>query len=327
MNSLTAGVRVIVISSRIAALSVALLLSGRALALQLPLPPPGEDLVGTAQLIDSQYEDTFASLGEKYDLGYTEMVAANPNIDPWLMAVGTKVLIPTRFILPPGPREGVVINLAEYRLYYYPNDEPVVYTYPLGIGREGWESPVSTTRITGKVANPAWYPPESIRIEHAADGDPLPKVVPPGPDNPLGPFKLQLALSGYLIHGSNKLFGIGTQTSHGCFRLYNADIEQLFGLIPAGTSVRIINEPYKYGRSQNVLYLEAHAPLNRSNDPSQTDLQNRAVNALLQRSEADHNLYVNLEKVRQAVNDETGVPVEVAQPSEYTDVQLDLYPH
>lgn len=320
------------ISPRIAALSSILLLVGTCLAgqvaaLELPLPPPGEDLVGTAQVIDAKYEDTFASLGEVYDLGYTEMLAANPKVDPWLPGVGTKILIPTRFILPSGPREGVVINLAEYRLYYFPKDKPVVYTYPIGIGREGWESPVSTTRIAGKVANPAWYPPESIRAEHAADGDPLPKIVPPGPDNPLGPFKLQLGLAGYLIHGSNKRFGIGTQTSHGCFRLYNFDIEELFGLIPVGTPVRIVNEPYKYGRSQNLLYLEAHAPLNRANDPSQTDLQNQAVNALLKRSEADHNLYVNLEKVREAVNAETGVPAEVAQPTEYIDVQASEYPH
>lgn len=132
-------------------------------------------------MIKAKYEDTFADLGEQYNLGYSEMVAANPGVDPWLPGVGTEVIIPTRFVLPPGPREGVVINLAEYRLYYYPKGQNVVHTYPLGIGREGWGSPIANTRITAKTKDPAWYPPASIRAEHAADGDPLPTVVPPGP--------------------------------------------------------------------------------------------------------------------------------------------------
>ncbi len=314
---------------RAAALLACLLLGAApVMALEFPLPSPGDDLVGTAQVIDASYEDTFASLGEKYDLGYTEMVAANPGIDPWLPGVGTKVLIPTRFVLPPGPREGIVINLAEYRLYFYPKDRPVVDTYPLGIGREGWESPVSVTRIAGKEANPAWYPPASIRAEHAASGDPLPTVVPPGPDNPLGPFKLQLGLSGYLIHGSNKRFGIGNQVSHGCLRLYNNDLARLFSRVSVGTPVRIINEPYKFGFSQDLLYLEAHKPLGRANDPSPLELQNEAVNKLMKRTDQHPSLYVNLEEVRRIVNAETGVPAEVAQPTEYVNTQAgDVYPH
>lgn len=163
----------------------ALLSAGSASALELQLPPPGEDVVGQVQVIKAKYEDTFADLGEQYNLGYSEMVAANPGVDPWLPGVGTEVIIPTRFVLPPGPREGVVINLAEYRLYYYPKGQNVVHTYPLGIGREGWGSPIANTRITAKTKDPAWYPPASIRAEHAADGDPLPTVVPPGPDNGL----------------------------------------------------------------------------------------------------------------------------------------------
>lgn len=228
----------------------ALLSAGSASALELQLPPPGEDVVGQVQVIKAKYEDTFADLGEQYNLGYSEMVAANPGVDPWLPGVGTEVIIPTRFVLPPGPREGVVINLAEYRLYYYPKGQNVVHTYPLGIGREGWGSPIANTRITAKTKDPAWYPPASIRAEHAADGDPLPTVVPPGPDNPLGPYKLTLGVPGYLIHGSNKKFGIGTRTSHGCFRMYNADVTHLFSMISVGTSVRIINEPYKFGVEQ-----------------------------------------------------------------------------
>ena len=169
-------------------------------ALELPLPPAGEDVVGAVQVIEARYEDTFADLGKTHDLGYLEMVAANPGVDAWLPGAGTEIILPTRYILPPGPREGVVINLAEYRLYYYPKNKPVVYTYPLGIGREGWESPISNTTIAVKTPNPGWTPPQSILREHAEAGDPLPAYVPPGPDNPLGPYKLTLGLPGYLIH-------------------------------------------------------------------------------------------------------------------------------
>lgn len=157
----------------------ALLAAGQSAALELPLPPEGEDVVGQIRVIKAKYEDTFAAIAETNDLGFSELVAANPGVDAWLPGEGTDIILPTRFILPPGPREGIVINIAEYRLYYYPAGAGVVHTYPLGIGREGWGSPVGSTRISAMTANPAWYPPKSIREEHAADGDPLPTVVPP----------------------------------------------------------------------------------------------------------------------------------------------------
>ncbi len=233
-------------------------------ALDFPLPAEGEDVVGEVQIARTHYKDTFADLVERYDLGYSELVAANPGVDPWLPGEGTEIVLPTRFILPPGPRQGIVINLAEYRLYYFSPEERRVYTFPLGIGREGWSSPTTTTRIVAGIANPAWYPPASIRAEHASNGDPLPAVVPPGPDNPLGPFKFRLALPGYLIHGSNKAFGVGTRVSHGCFRMLNADVLHLSRLAGAGTRVRIINEPYKSGYAAGYLLIETHAPLDKN---------------------------------------------------------------
>ena len=139
----------------------ALFVAGPVAALELPLPPPGEDIVGQVQVVKAKYEDTFADLGTTYDLGYTEMVAANPGVDPWLPGAGTEIILPTRFILPPGPREGIVINLAEYRLYYFPKGKNVVYTFPLGIGREGWGSPIAHTSIIAKTPNPTWTPPVS----------------------------------------------------------------------------------------------------------------------------------------------------------------------
>jgi len=302
----------------------ALLLAGQSAALELPLPPEGEDVVGQIQVIKAKYEDTFAALGETYDLGYLELVAANPGVDPWLPGEGTDIILPTRYILPPGPREGIVINLAEYRLYYYPKGENVVHTFPLGIGREGWGSPVGNTRISAMTSNPAWYPPQSIRDEHAAEGDPLPKVVPPGPDNPLGPYKMSLALPGYLIHGSNKKFGIGMRVSHGCFRMLNHNVLELAGLVKVGTSVRIIDEPYKFGVSEGKIYLEAHTPL-QDEDKHMTLMDKHAVvvNTLLKRDEAAGVLQLDWEMVREIIAGEDGLPIQIAEQRTEVAVQED----
>lgn len=293
---------------------VAMCLAGPATALTFPLPQPGEDIVGEIQVVKAKYEDTFADIGKANDLGYLEMVAANPGVDPWLPGEGVDIILPTRFILPPGPREGIVINLAEYRMYFYPKGENVVHTYPLGIGREGWGSPVATTTIIAKTPNPAWYPPKSIREEHAAEGDPLPMVVPAGPDNPLGPFKFSLGTTGYLIHGSNKKFGIGMRVSHGCFRMLNENVLELAKMAPVGTTVRIMNEPYKFGVSQGRVYLEAHAPLDDHGMPSVVDKHTAVINSLLKREDVSSGYRLDWEVVREVVAGEDGLPVEIAVP-------------
>lgn len=290
----------------------ALLIAGQATALELPLPPEGEDVVGEIKVIKARYEDTFAGLAEANDLGYLEMLAANPGVDPWLPGEGTDIVLPTRFILPPGPREGIVINLAEYRLYYFPKGQGVVHTYPLGIGREGWSSPVGSTRITAMTSNPAWYPPKSIREEHAASGDPLPTVVPPGPNNPLGPYKISLGIPGYLIHGSNKKFGIGMRVSHGCFRMLNHNVLELASRVKVGTPVRIINEPYKFGISQGRLYLEAHTPLeDEDHSMSLTDKHAVVVNTLLNWADPT-TLKLDWEVIREIIAGEDGLPIHIA---------------
>lgn len=306
----------------------ALCVAGPVSALEFALPPPGEDVVGQVQVIKAQYEDSFADLGEKYELGYSEMIAANPGVDAWLpvkrKGEETDVVLPTQFVLPPGKREGIVINLAEYRLYYFPKDRDVVYTFPLGIGREGWGSPVGTTRITAKTPNPTWTPPASIKAEHAKNGDPLPNVVPAGPDNPLGPFKFTLGMPGYLIHGSNAKFGIGTGTSHGCFRMFNKNVLQMASMVPVGTPVRIINEPYKIGVSGGKVYLELHQPLNVSDgslvavgSPSAASIEelneryNAVMNAVLKRPDLKETIQIDRDKAWEVVRAETGVPTEV----------------
>ncbi len=226
------------------------------------LPPEGYDVIGALGSVIARYEDTLVDIARRHGLGYYDIVLANPGVNVWLPGEGTEVLLPMRFVLPPGPREGLVLNLAEYRMYFFPPPQPgqpaYVYTYPISIGRMDWETPIGETKIVAMAKNPAWYPPESVREEHAADGDPLPRVVPPGPDNPLGSRALRLGLPGYLIHGTNKPAGVGMRVSHGCIRMFPEDIEFLFQHVRVNTPVRIINAPVKLGWEGDSLVAEIH---------------------------------------------------------------------
>lgn len=241
------------------------LLCSAATAETFLLPPAGNDIVGKIRSVDARYEDTLLDIARRYDLGFNEITAANAGIDPWLPGENMPLLLPTQFILPEGPREGIVLNVAAMRLFYFPKprkgEAPTVITYPVGIGRQDWRTPLGVTRITGKVADPVWYVPKSIREEKALTGEMLPVAIPPGPDNPLGKFALPLALPGYLLHGTNKPWGVGRRVSHGCVRLYPEDIEKLFNEVPVGTPVRIIHQPYLAGWHNGMLYLQAYSPL------------------------------------------------------------------
>ncbi|MEO8443449.1 MAG: L,D-transpeptidase family protein [Gammaproteobacteria bacterium] len=226
---------------------------------------PDSDVVGEVQVIRSRYEDTFIDIARAYDLGFDELVHANPGVDPWLPGAGTRIVLPTQFILPEGPREGVVLNVGAKRIYYFPKPAagatPQVITHPVGIGREGWATPIGTTKVVAKVKDPVWTVPPSIRREHAEAGTPLPARVPAGPDNPLGAYALRLGFPSYLIHGTNKPSGIGMRVSHGCVQLFPEDIESLFSQVPVGTAVRIVNEPHLVGWRDANLYLEVHPAL------------------------------------------------------------------
>ncbi len=241
------------------------LLCATATAETFPLPPKGNDIIGKIRSVDTRYEDTLLDIARRYDLGYNEITIANPGVDPWLPGEGTPLLLPTQFILPDGPREGIVLNVAAMRLFYYPKprkgEAATVITYPVGIGRQNWRTPLGVTKIVAKVVDPVWYVPQSIQKESAETGDLLPEQIPPGPDNPLGKFALPLALPGYVIHGTNKPWGVGRRVSHGCVRLYPEDIEQLFMEVPVGTPVRIVNQPYLAGWLNGMLYLQAYPPL------------------------------------------------------------------
>lgn len=229
--------------------------------LTFPLPKSG-NIVGSIQYATIQKGESLGDIGRKFDIGVYEMIEANQNLDPWNPRVGARVLIPTQFILPEASkRNGIVINLAEMRLYYFHDDKRTVTTHPIGIGRKGWLTPLGSARIIEKEKNPIWRAPESIRKAALAKGKFIPKVVKAGPNNPLGDFALRLSLPGYLIHGTNRPGGIGVRSSSGCIRMFPEDIKSLFYKVSVGTSVRIIHEPFKIGTKNNQYYLEAHEPL------------------------------------------------------------------
>ncbi len=229
------------------------------------LPPDGYDVVGALATITAREEDTLVDIARRHGLGYHDIVRANPGINVWVPGEGAEVVLPTRFVLPPGPRRGIVLNLPEYRLYYYPEpaegETAYVMTYPISIGRMDWDTPLGATSVISKVQNPSWYPPQSVRDEHAADGRPLPRIVPAGPQNPLGKFAMRLGLPGYLIHGTNRPAGVGMRVTHGCIRMFPEDIEYLFPNVDVNTPVRIINSPIKLGWFGNELVMEVHPVL------------------------------------------------------------------
>ena len=241
-----------------------------AFALTFTLPSQG-DVVGEIQTTTVREGEALADIGRRFDVGIYEMIEANPKLDPWIPPTGAIVVIPTQYILPSGPRTGLVLNLAEMRLYYFHPDKALVTTFPLGIGKKNWASPLGKSTIIRKQKDPAWHPPASIRQEHLEKGDVLPLVVAGGTsENPLGRYALYLDPKGlagkgsFLIHGSNRPGGVGVRSSHGCIRLFPEDIESLYYLVPIGTQVRIIHEPYKVGWHNHHLYLESHQPLSET---------------------------------------------------------------
>lgn len=291
-----------------------LLFVSEARALTVMLPRAEEHVVGVIYHVTVDAGQTLLDLARLHDIGYQEIVRANPGIDPWLPTPGERVVIPAQFILPSGPREGIVVNLPEMRLYYYPpadpGEMPVVITYPIGIGAEGRATPVGMTRVIAKAMDPPWVVPGSILAEHVAEGSPLPPVVAPGPDNPLGRHALRLGFGSYLIHGTNRPAGIGMRVSHGCLRMYPEDIATLFDLVALGTSVRLVNEPYKAGWRGLQLYIEAHPPLDDREYAQALSPGSLLVQSMLQVSQQRFGpeVWEQAARVRRAAN---GVPTAI----------------
>ena len=280
------------------------------------IPADGTPVVGADTHIKTEYKDTLLDIARRNSLGYYEIIRANPGVDMWLPGEGTDVMLPGRRILPPGPREGIVVNLPEHRLYYYPKpkrgEKPVVITYPVSIGKMDWKTPIGETRVIQKEKHPNWYPPEGVRKEHLANGDPLPPVVKAGPDNPLGDYAMRLAAGNgtYLIHGTNNPMAVGMAITHGCVRMYPEDVAALFPLIPVGTKVWLINEPLKVAFVDGELLMEAHPPVDdegQNTEEANTEL----LSSKLDQALGTTTVAINWDLTKQALQAANGIPTLV----------------
>jgi L,D-transpeptidase ErfK/SrfK len=305
------------------ALTVMFLLSlgGGVHAATYELTNPKTAVYGADRVHVARYEDTLYDLARQYSLGSEELVRVNPEVNPWLPKPDTQLIVPGRFILPSGERSGIVVNLPEHRLYYFPKpkkrgETPKVITYPVSIGKMDWHTPLGETRVISKQVNPVWHPTESVRAEHAAEGDPLPLVVPPGPDNPLGTRALRLAAGEgtYLIHGTNNPIAVGLAVTHGCIRMYPEDVEALFPLVPVGTTVRIVNEPVKIAWVNGELLLEVHPPVDGEGQSHEPDAE--AFAALLRQEVGDATVAIHWDYAREVLRKADGLLATVGLQAE-----------
>jgi L,D-transpeptidase ErfK/SrfK len=279
------------------------------------IPADGDAVIGSVQATVAEHEDTLLDIGRRFGVGYEEIIVANPGVDPWLPGAGTEIVIPSRFLLPDAPREGIVVNLPEHRLYYFPPATPgqprIVRTYPISTGKMDWKTPLGVTRVVTKQERPNWYPPESVRLEHEQKGDPLPKVVPPGPDNPLGEYAMRLGIpsGAYLIHGTNRPAGVGMQVTHGCIRMYPEDIAEFFTMVPVGTRVNLIDQTTKVAWSRGTLYLERQAPLEGTDNPAHMDPAE--LDRAIATATAGMDVTIDWPTARTAFAQASGVPVPI----------------
>jgi L,D-transpeptidase ErfK/SrfK len=276
---------------------------------------PGQTAIGELTTYVTRHADTLIDIARRYDLGYTQLVAANRGIDPWLPGAGRRIALPSRYILPDGPRRGIVINLVQQRLYYFWPDGRKVETHPIGVAVQGWSTPSGTTRVVAKQFRPSWYPPPSIRKEQPD----LPQMVPPGPDNPLGDYALQLGWPGYLIHGTNKPDGVGRNSSHGCIRLFPEDIEWLFSAVSVGTPIRVVNEEVQAAWIGNELYVAIYPNKDQAQqldtgEPMTAATPPRLKKRVAAAAGAGRLDRIDWHEVERAGQDRTGMPVRVTRP-------------
>lgn len=269
------------------------------------------DLAGKVRIYIAQEETTLLDVARHEELGYVELRAANPNVDPWLPGKGTWVILPTASVLPAAVRRGIVINLPEQRLYYFLGAQKGVITYPIGIPADAALIPIGSTKVIGKRPDPTWFPPRSLKEENPD----LPAFVPPGPDNPLGAFAISLAWPSFVIHGTNKPDGVGRRVSHGCIRLYPENIEALYKTVGAGTPVTVVDQPVKVGWSDGALYLEVH-PTQAEADEIESDGRvtnpvSLDVNDLIRAAASDRAGEIDWTLVGNVVRDRRGIPVRI----------------
>jgi len=266
------------------------------------LDQPGDSVIGVPFYFTARAQDTLLDIARQNNLGFDDMQHANPKVDMWVPGDGTEVMIPTFYVLPDAPRQGIVINRSEKRLYFYPPDRPEeVRTYAISVGREGMDTPLGSFNIIEKRKDPIWRPGPQVRAAHAAYGDILPEVVPAGPDNPLGRFAMRLSNPDYLIHGTSKPWGLGMEVSAGCIRMYPEGIEELFGLTALQTSVTIVDQPYKFGWRGNDLYLEVHIEKPESRTSAQQVVSNSRLASAPE-------VELDWAAVERAIEENAGVP-------------------
>lgn len=285
-----------------------------------PLPTDGSTVVGQLRVVTADSRNTLLDIARHYDLGYEEITLANPGVSVWLPGDGTRIVVPTEFILPPRPWVGIVVNIPQRRLYYFPRHkakEPAtVVTFPIGIARPGWPTPLGSTRIIAKFKDPAWIVPKNIQEEHRLQGESnFPDYFPPGPNNPMGMLALETGFSQIFIHGTNRPWGIGMEVSHGCIHLYPENAVDFFSWVPPGTPVKFVNDPVSVGYRAHTLYLGVSAPLGEY--PGDNDsLLMRAIDALVGFKVKDAPR-IDLDRVRQVVEAHRVMPepVSVGAPS------------
>ena len=290
---------------------------------RFPFDPESTGVVGQLQVTVARHEDTLSDIARRFNLGFDEVVRANPGVDAWLPGEGTRVVLPTQFVLPDAPLEGIVVNLAALRLFYFPkpgkDGTREVLTYPIGIGKVGWATPEGRTTVVSKRRNPWWTPPASVRREHAAEGDPLPARVPPGPDNPLGAFAMNLGWPSYLIHGTNKPAGVGLRASHGCIRMYPEDIAAVFDRIPVGTKVTVVNQPLLYRWHGDSLYVQSYPPHEEARKGQETApaeqlaLFNDVISDRIWQRVKEHGGAISWQVTERVVTEARGVAVPVSR--------------
>jgi L,D-transpeptidase ErfK/SrfK len=293
----------------------------------LPLPTaserfelePGQSVVGVVQVVKAGKDDTLTDIARRFNVGYEEMLRANPDVDPWLPGEGRELVVPTQFVLPNAPYTGIVINIPAMRIYYFPpvkkGERPVVLTHPIGIGKVGWRTPEGVTKIVRRQQDPTWRVPVSVRKEHHDNGEDLDPVIGPGPDNPLGKYAFYLQWPSYLIHGTNKPAGVGLRSSHGCIRLYPEDIEQFFNMVPIGTQVRVVNQPFAFGWDNGQLYLQPFDVLEddaRDWTKAQRKLLDKSLSPALQQQLKAHGEHIDWSLVASLTHSPRGVPVPVS---------------
>jgi L,D-transpeptidase ErfK/SrfK/L,D-transpeptidase YbiS len=268
------------------------------------LPTSDSRLIGEKTTHKAIKGDYFQALAEHYNVGFFALLAANPDVDPFLLQPGSKIVIPKQMLLPYGKREGIVINLAELRLYYYPKGEKLVYVFPVGIGRQGLETPNLTSVIGDKRKDPTWRPTKAMRERYfTKHGREMAREVAAGPNNPFGKYALRIGTSEYLLHGTNKRFGIGMRASSGCIRMYDHDIEWLYNNIAVGTPIRILEQPIKMSYEPEGKMIELHRPLTPEGMSDATLTMTNAVKKFIGRHDKV------LEQVNELLNQPKGIVV------------------